>query len=143
MVHLVEIDGGNFREPLHVAESQREYVTTTFGMMAMAYAHRDEGGTALLVYADDIPVGMVMYYEYADADEYILGELLIDEKFQRKGYGEKATELVLDLMRCDGKYSKVCLCYIDGNHAARRLYEKFGFIETDRDEDEIIMELHL
>lgn len=143
MVHLVEIDGGNFREPLHVAESQREYVTTTFGMMAMAYAHRDEGGTALLIYADDTPVGMVMYYEYSDADEYILGELLIDEKFQRKGYGEKATELVLDLMRRDGKYSKVCLCYIDGNHAAKRLYEKFGFIETDKDEDEIIMELYL
>ena len=141
MVHLVEIDGENYREPLHVAESQREYVTTTFGMMAMAYAHRNEGGTALLVYADDTPVGMVMYYEYSD--EYILGELLIDEKFQRKGYVEKATELVLDLMRCDGKYSKVCLCYIDGNNAAKRLYEKFGFTETDKDEDEIIMELHL
>lgn len=143
MVHLVEIDGENFREPLHVAESQKGHVTTTFGMMAMAYAHRDEGGTALLIYDDDIPVGMVMYYEYVDANEYVFGELLIDEKFQRKGYGRKATELVLDLMRCEGKYSKVCLCYIDGNNVAKRLYEKFGFIETDRDEDEIIMEMHL
>ncbi len=143
MVHLVEIDGENFKESLHVAECQRKYVATTFGMMAMAYAHRDEGGTALLVYADDTPVGMVMYYEYADADEYIFGELLIDEKFQHKGYGKKATELVLNLMRSEGKYSKVCLCYIDGNNTAKQLYEKFGFVETDRDDDEIIMELYL
>ena len=143
MVHLVEIDGGNFREPLHVATSQKDYVTSTFGMMAIAYARRDQGSTALLIYDDDIPVGMVMYYEYAEADEYIFGELLIDEKFQHKGYGEKATKLVLDLMRNDGKYSKVCLCYIDGNNAAKKLYEKLGFIETDRDDDEIIMERHL
>ena len=36
---------------------------------------------------------------------------------------------------------KVVLCYIEGNEAAKKLYEQFGFIETDRDEDEIIMEL--
>lgn len=31
----------------------------------------------------------------------------------------------------------------EGNDIARKLYEKFGFVETDRDEDEIIMELQL
>ena len=49
--------------------------------------------------------------------------------------------LVLDAMIADGKYNKVVLCYFEGNEAAKRLYEKFGFVETDRDEDEIIMEL--
>ena len=44
-------------------------------------------------------------------------------------------------MKEDGKYNKVVLCYIEGNDAAKKLYEGFGFVETDRDEDEIIMEL--
>ena len=54
-----------------------------------------------------------------------------------------ATRIVLDAMRADGRYSKAVLCYLEGNEAARRLYESFGFVETDRDEDEIIMELAL
>ena len=60
-------------------------------------------------------------------------------KLSGKGFGGKATELVLDCMRKDGKYEKVVLCYIDGNDAARHLYEKYGFVETDRDDDEIIL----
>lgn len=38
---------------------------------------------------------------------------------------------------------KVVLCYIEGNEAAKHLYEQFGFSETDKDEDEIILELEL
>ena len=69
--------------------------------------------------------------------------LFIDERYQRKGYGKAATKLVLDAMKQDGKYSKAILCYIEGNNAAKDLYESFGFVEIDRDEDEIIMELTL
>ena len=54
-----------------------------------------------------------------------------------------ATRIVLDAMRADGRYSKAVLCYLEGNEAARRLYESFGFVETDRDEDGSIMELAL
>ncbi len=46
-------------------------------------------------------------------------------------------------MKQDGKYGKAVLCYIEGNDAARKLYEQFGFTETEQDEDEIVMELVL
>ena len=46
-------------------------------------------------------------------------------------------------MRRDGKYKKAVLCYVEGNTAAKNLYEKLGFAETDRDGDEIIMEVAL
>ena len=87
MIHLVDIDPGNWRLKLEVAESQKQY--------------------------------------------------------QGRRYGSAATKLILDAMKQDGKYSKVDLCYIEGNDAAKKLYESFGFVETDRDEDEIIMELDL
>ena len=46
------------------------------------------------------------------------------------------------MMKNDGKYDKVVLCYIEGYDAARNLYEKLGFHHTgDADGDEIIMEL--
>ena len=47
-------------------------------------------------------------------------------------------------MRQDGKYDRVCLCYIEGDDGAKRLYEKLGFRHTGEAwEDEITMELAL
>lgn len=44
-------------------------------------------------------------------------------------------------MKADGKYDRVVLCYINGDEAAKNLYEKLGFHHTGQaDEDEIIME---
>lgn len=51
-----------------------------------------------------------------------------------------ATQLALDVMKDDGKYGKVALCYVEGNDVAERMYEGFGFVETERDGDEIVME---
>ena len=57
---------------------------------------------------------------------------------------ENKARLALDEMRADGRYSKVCLCYVEGDEPARMLYEKLGFTHTgEADGDEIIMELAL
>ena len=42
-------------------------------------------------------------------------------------------------MKADGKFDKAWLCYIEGNEAARKMYEGLGFKDTgDADGDEII-----
>ena len=86
---------------------------------------------------------MVLYYDDESLNAYIFSELFIDEQFQGKGYGRTATKLVLNNMKKDGKYNRIILCYIEGNHAVQKLYESFGFVETGRDDDEVIMELRL
>ncbi len=49
--------------------------------------------------------------------------------------------MILKKMKADGKYDRVVLCYINGDEAAKNLYEKLGFHHTGQaDEDEIIME---
>lgn len=143
MIRLEHIDAGNWRIPLCVAKEQERYVANTTTILARAYAYRNDRSQALLIYEDDTPIGMVMYHDEDSLDAYIFSEILIDERFQGKGYGTTATKLVLDRMKEDGRYHKVVLCYIEGNDAAKKLYEGFGFAEIDRDEDEIIMELTL
>ena len=122
-------------------KAQEKYVANSTTIMARAYAYRNARSQALLIYEGETPVVMVMYHDETSMDAYIFSEFFIDERFQGKGYGRAATKLVLDRMKEDGKYNKVVLCYIEGNDAAKKLYEGFGFVETDRDEDEIIMEL--
>lgn len=143
MVHLADIDPVNWRLELKVAESQKNYVASSAVMLARAYAYREQRSRAFVIYDDETPVGMVLYHDEDSLDAYIFSEILIDEQFQGKGYGTTATKLVLDRMKEDGRYHKVVLCYIEGNDAAKKLYESLGFVETDRDEDEIIMELNL
>ena len=46
-------------------------------------------------------------------------------------------------MKQDGRFSKAVLCCIEGNDAAKKLYRNIGFVEIDRDDDEIIMEISL
>ena len=143
MIHLEVVNEGNWRLGLKVAQAQERFVSDSYKMLARAYAYRNSRSCAYVINDGETPVGMVMYHDCEPLDAYDFSQLFIDERYQGKGYGKTATRLVLDLMKQDGKYKKVVLCFIEGNETAKKLYEGFGFRVTDRDEDEIIMEMML
>ena len=143
MIRLVDIDPDNWRLGLQVAEHQRKFVSSAPWLLARAYGYRNYRSNAFVIYDDETPVGMGLYYDCPDMEAYNFSQLFIDERYQRKGYGKAAIKLVLDAMQQDGKYKKVVICYIEGNEASKNLYGRFGFVQTHRDGDEIIMELEL
>ena len=71
---------------------------------------------------------------------------MIDQKYQKRGFGKKAITLGLDFVRsfpC-GKAKYCWLSYEPENVVARHLYSSFRFTETgDMDGDEIIAVLEL
>lgn len=143
MITLEDINEENWRIPLNVADSQKDFVSTGERLLARAYAFRNSRSRAFLICHDDVPVGMGLYYDCDELDSYDFSQLFIDERYQGNGYGKAAVKAVLEHFRTDGRFQKVILCYIEGNEAARKLYEGFGFRETGRDENEIIMEMEL
>ena len=143
MIRFEPITPDNWRLPLQVSPEQKSHVAGRADLLARAYAYRDFRSRALLICEDETPVGLILYYDGWDRDCYVLSELFIDARYQGKGYDRAATALALEQMRADGRYGKVVLCYIEENDAAKTLYESFGFVETDRDGDEISMELAL
>jgi len=79
-------------------------------------------------------------------DNYSLWRFMIDQRYQRMGYGRQALAEVLAYIRtfpCGP--AKVCwLSYEEENHVARQLYASFGFEETgDRDGNEVIAAMTL
>ena len=139
-LHLEEVNEENWRIPFMLKEEQKHYVSNPYKLLARAWAYRNQRSHAYVIYADETPVGMALYYDLERAHAYDFSQLFIDGGYQGRGYGEKAARLILDQMKADGKYDKAYLCYIEGNEAARRLYEKLGFWETGEvDEDEVIM----
>ena len=141
MIRLETVNPDNWRLRLKVSDAQKRFVADSATMLARAYAYRESRSKAYVIYNDTLPVGMALYYDCAELNAYDLSQLFIDERYQGNGFGIEATKQILDKMKSDSKYDKVILCYIDGNEAARNMYEKLGFTLTgDRDEDEIIME---
>lgn len=141
MIRLVTITPDNWRLGLSVREDQYDYVSDSSGILARAYAYRDNRSQAFVIYDDNVPVGMAMYHDLDDWKAYDFSQFFIDHRYQRKGYGLKAAEMILEKMKADGKYDRVVLCYINGDEAAKNLYEKLGFNHTGQaDDDEIIME---
>ena len=144
MIHLETITPDNWRLGLSVREDQRHFVSDSSNILARAYAYRNVRSCAFVIYDDDIPVGMAMYHDLDDLKAYDFSQFFIDHRYQQKGYGKKAADIILEWMRNDGKYDKVVLCYIDGDDVAKKLYEKLGFYPTGEvDGDEIIMEKRL
>ena len=125
MLTLAPIGPDNWREPLCVREDQRRFVADRTTLLARAYAYRDYRSQARFILLDGTPIGMLLYHDDAWEDRaYILSQFFIDQRWQGRGYGYAAVMLALDEMRRDGRYREVELCYVDGDEAARRLYEK-------------------
>lgn len=138
MIRLEDINPDNWRLDLHVSDEQKTFVANSTVMLARAYAYRESRRRAFVIYDDETPVGMALYYDMEDA--YNFSQFFIDERYQGKGLGYKAAEMIIHEMEKDGVYNKVVLCYVDGDEAAKRLYLKLGFYHTgEAEEDEIVM----
>lgn len=139
MIRLEAINPDNWRLDLHVSDGQKTFVANSTVMLARAYAYRESRSRAFVIYDDETPVGMALYYDMEDA--YNFSQFFIDERYQGKGLGYKSAEMIIHEMEKDGAYNKVVLCYVDGDEAAKRLYLKLGFYHTgEAEEDEIVME---
>ena len=155
MLHLEKVNGRNVWDilKLRVSDSQRDYVAPNDISIIEAYTAITANGRAFPfgIYDDQTPVGFLMIGFDADDDwedapdiakgNYNLWRLMIDEAYQKKGYGKAAVQLALqfiDTRPCGA--AKYCwLSYEPDNAAARNLYRSFGFIETGKmDGEEII-----
>jgi diamine N-acetyltransferase len=59
---------------------------------------------------------------------------MIDNKYQRNGYGKKALKLALDFIKTYPCGDADCcwLSYEPENDVARKLYQSFGFVEAEK-----------
>ena len=70
MIHLLDIDPGNWRIGLAVSEAQKPFVSDRAKLLARAYAYRARRSRAFLICADDLPVGMGLYYDEPELQSY-------------------------------------------------------------------------
>ena len=142
---LRKIDESNFIEcfNLSLGEGQDRFVSHPIRSLAQAYVYYNQC-TPFGIYSNDTIVGYVMViYDY-DEETYNIWHMMIDEKYQGKGYGSIAINLCIDYIKSKpfGSSNDVILtCNID-NSIAIHIYEKIGFKDTgERDDNELVMKL--
>lgn len=66
---------------------------------------------------------------------YELFRILVDKEYQNKGYGTKAIQLFMDYVKKKphGEADGIVLSVVEGNNAALKLYESFGFKVIGKD----------
>jgi len=127
---------------LEVAENQKCFVAPN--AISIAQAYFEEKAWFSAIYADDDPVGFVMLYVDTEKPEYYLWRFMIDKNHQKKNYGYKAMELVIDHVRTYENATELNLSYVPGEGNPSGFYKKLGFVDTDKwDEGERIMVLKL
>lgn len=124
---------------LEVEDHQQSYVASNLSSVASCYVLLTNGSRPfpLAIYADEEPVGFVMIihgdtgYELPSIvdDSYCIMRLMIDKKFQNRGYGREAMTEILKFIRTfpAGPASYCWIPYEADNVHAKRLYESFGF----------------
>lgn len=144
MVRLEKITSENHLEchKLEVVENQKAFVSSTVLALAKAYVYRDIV-TPFAIYDDNLMVGFIMVRFNKEFENYFVWQLLIDEKYQNKGYGRQAMNLAIEWMRKDERCKSIVTCYKDGNDAAKKLYEGLGFVEMEHDPDDGCNEVDL
>ena len=129
-VRLEEITPQNFKEcvNLKVADGQEKFVASN--VMSIAQSKIYLTHLPFAVYADDEMVGFVLYGFDVEEERFYLGRLMIDEKFQGKGYGRAATLAVIERLKQNEDCKEIYLSFIPENTGAEKLYKSIGFEPT-------------
>ena len=131
MIHLEAVTRDNFEEliGLKVRQDQESFVSTVAESLAQAYVYPDNA-YPFAVYNDTDIVGFIMMGYYEVKQYYTLWKLLIDHRYQNKGYGRQALELGLSYIKERFDPPDVYTGVAPGNTVAKNLYASAGFKAT-------------
>lgn len=127
---------------LKVAPAQENFVANNAKSLAQGAYNRYAWRRA--IYAGETPVGFVMLYDNPDEAEYFLWRLMIDQRYQRFGFGRQALEQVIDYVCGRPGAQELLTSYVPGEGCPQPFYAALGFVETGEvDEGETVMRLAL
>jgi histidinol dehydrogenase len=136
-VRPVDADNVDAVMKLQVAAGQKKFVASVERSLAqVAY---EPAGRAVAMFDGDEAVGMMLLYDARQhkerpAEQLYVWRLLVDARFQKRGYGRLAMQWVIDEARRWG-VAEVGLSHVMEDGHAGGFYEKLGFRYTGEIDD--------
>ena len=123
---------------LDVTDSQRHFVSSNATSIAQAHFFNPEAWFRG-IYAEDEPIGFMMLHDESlrpeprQAGYYFLWRLMVDARYQDRGFGRRALELLVDHVRTRPAARELLTSCHRGDGSPEAFYLKFGFVPTGRD----------
>lgn len=114
---------------LRLAEPQADWVAPN--RESLDDADSDPCFVPLGIYADDRMVGFVMYEIRGEVG--FIRRLMVDECFQRRGYGQAAVSQVIRELQRQPAVKVIATRHRRENQVAARLYRSLGFVSWETD----------
>ena len=139
---------------LRTTEAQEQFVAPVEQSFADALEHPEACARYWAVYDGDEIVGFTMISDNIpqatlDADPtlagpYFLWRLLIDERYQRRGYGSATLDAVVAYVRSRPSGDALITSAGQGDGSPQPFYEGYGFVPTgEMMEGEVVLRLDL
>jgi diamine N-acetyltransferase len=135
-------------EALRVSPSQERFVSSVAQSLREAAEHPDARALCWAVHAEDTPVGFVMIADEVRSPPYMphyLWKLLIDERYQRQGFGTATLDLIVEYFRGRPGVEVLNTSAGQGDGSPIAFYERYGFEQTGElwSDDEVLLRLRL
>jgi diamine N-acetyltransferase len=120
-------------EALRVSPSQERFVSSVARSLREAAEHPDARALYWAVYAGDTPVGFVMIADEVASPDYIphfLWKLLIDQRYQRQGFGTATLDSIVAYFRGRPGVEVLSTSAGQGDGSPITFYERYGFERT-------------
>lgn len=134
---------GQDRFVASIAQSFDDAISDARACPRMWTVHAGDALVGFAMISDDIPPA-ALAVEPALIGPYYLWRLLIDERFQRRGYGTATLDRIVAYVRTRPKADILRVSAGQGEGSPIPFYERYGFVATDRVvEDEFVLRLDL
>ncbi|WP_213809909.1 N-acetyltransferase [Jeotgalicoccus sp. WY2] len=144
-INIKEINPDNIDEvrKISVKADQQSFIETVDECLKEAEMY--EQWCPVAVYYDKDLVGFAMYGAFGDNPDTWIDRIIIDRKYQGKGFGKLAMKELIKIVKQKYQVSMVYLSFVEDNEAARNLYENLDFKFTGEydPEGELIYKLIL
>ncbi|WP_042148500.1 GNAT family N-acetyltransferase [Paucisalibacillus sp. EB02] len=126
-VHFRDIDDSNesIVRNIKLKPGQENFIETVDACLKEANTYSEWHPVA--IYDDEEIVGFAMYGSFGPNKDTWIDRIMIDEKYQGKGFGRIAMMKLIDVVSKEYGVKIIYLSIVEENRAAYNLYKSLGF----------------
>lgn len=129
VVTLREVTAATVRAICALETTQEQKRLVAPNAVSIAQAYFEPRAVFRAIYAEEVPVGFVMWKPADEAETAYLWRFMVDRNHQRKGYGERVIAQLVDLLRDTG-YRRLTTSVVSGCGGPIDFYRSMEFVET-------------